>query len=732
MSDTKEAPEASVLDADEQEEPKPEEAPRDKEGLLLEYDVIVCGTGLVQSILASALARAGKTVLHCDGSDHYGELDAVWNLEFINNTLLRTNDDDDDESAAHDYSSPSSESSLAISLSPRGAHHSFRVHSSNQVTSFDIQEGDQVQTPYGVGVVTALPDQTSTSTLAVSLNQWTLANEKSPVAYFGIDKEILGRSESLTSYLATTHNIQSFRSLQARKLLESRSLALDASPTFVFAAGRAVQGMLASGVAEYLEFKTLEGLFWLDDTKMVSRVPCSKGDVFSTKLLKPMDKRRLMKFLQLSMDYATSLSIQEEIQPQQSTQQEKVTADDTKANEPLPDSVEEVKNQNERHLNQGRSLARPQNKAVATGDLQVLQECITQGMDFDTYLSDQKLSPLLRSLVRYALTMETTDGSTSLLESMTKLRHHLQSLGRYGTTAFLVPQYGSGELSQAFCRSAAVFGATYLLRRAPLQVLLSKENNKVEGVLLGGDQSDDEHALEGSQNNKTVRCSQVVVSTQSLMRPSNQRILRRISILRGKLMQSDNGEQRHVIVIPPNSLGNPYAIHGVAVDESVQVAPSGCTVLHLTTTVDVVADNKEVDDSILRTACQILFAAEQTGEVDEIYHLSFSHDVSEMDSSSSESSPEGMFVCGHSGQGLAADVAFEQAQQLFSKMLPGMEFLGLSEEIDTVVKERAAERFEEDDEKLMLDSAVGMIESPSPPQLASEGETKEDQEVNKE
>jgi hypothetical protein len=40
-----------------------------------------------------------------------------------------------------------------------------------------------------------------------------------------------------------------------------------------------------------------------------------------------------------------------------------------------------------------------------------------------------------------------------------------------------------------------------------------------------------------------------------------------------------------------------------------------------------------------------------------------------------------------------------------------MEFLGLSEELDTVVKERATERGEDDDERYMLDSAVGMIGS---------------------
>ncbi len=42
-----------------------------------DYDVVLCGTDLVQSILSSALSRAGKRVLHVDGSEWYGGLDAV-------------------------------------------------------------------------------------------------------------------------------------------------------------------------------------------------------------------------------------------------------------------------------------------------------------------------------------------------------------------------------------------------------------------------------------------------------------------------------------------------------------------------------------------------------------------------------------------------------------------------------------------------------------------------------
>jgi hypothetical protein len=46
------------------------------------------------------------------------------------------------------------------------------------------------------------------------------------------------------------------------------------------------------------------------------------------------------------------------------------------------------------------------------------------------------------------------------------LLQHVSSLGRFGDTAFLIPMYGSGELSQAFCRSGVVF----MLPRLPLLI----------------------------------------------------------------------------------------------------------------------------------------------------------------------------------------------------------------------------------------------------------------------
>ena len=44
----------------------------DDEGLSVDYDVVIYGTGLVESIFSCACAKVGKSVLHLDAHDHYG------------------------------------------------------------------------------------------------------------------------------------------------------------------------------------------------------------------------------------------------------------------------------------------------------------------------------------------------------------------------------------------------------------------------------------------------------------------------------------------------------------------------------------------------------------------------------------------------------------------------------------------------------------------------------------
>ena len=617
-------------DATPQEEDEP---PHDEEGLLLHYDVILCGTGLVQSILASALTRAGKSVLHCDGNDYYGEYDAV-----VSRSFGWTQKEEETKGCE------------SFSLRPRAR---IQLHSTETLTKVPIRVGTELSTPYGVGDIVSMG-----KSVAIQLKAWTLANGTSPTLYIGIPSDV-----SCEEYLQL--NMTPTQLLRAQQVLEQqRHFAFDLTPFLLYAWGPAVQALLTSGVAEYMEFKPLEGLLWYNGE--LARVPCSKGDVFATSLLSPLEKRRLMKFLQLTHDYATA------------QQQQNVFEDDN-------ETTAAVLSLNENHLNQGRSLPRPQNKAIATNDLQLLHDNLE--MPFTDYLSQYaKLSPNLIQLVRHALALEPSSSSITTRQGMLQLCQHVQSLGRYGTTAFLVPLYGSGELSQSFCRSAAVHGATYLLRRAPKRIIV--QENKVHGILLN---------RENDEGEKMISCDHVVVGAHAISSSTRKRLWRRISIVQGRLLQ-DQEQQRHVLIIPPGAFGNPCAIHGLVVDHTVHVAPPGCTMLHLTTT----ADNDKNADKILEQVVTKLTE-------EEIHHVSFSYAIPDEEKGTTK--VNGLHVCQTSGQSLTLDAQVDQAKRIFQSMCPDVEFLTMSQEMDNIVKERLAGRNdEEDDERMVLQSAMNMME----------------------
>lgn len=104
----------------------------------------------------------------------------------------------------------------------------------------------------------------------------------------------------------------------------------------------------------------------------LSRVPCSKADIFSTKLLAPLEKRRLMKFLLFVSDWG------------------------------LQRAGEHVLSRNEAGLGRGRSLRRPQNREAASSDF-----------DYDAYadkpfrefLESCGLPERVRAMITHALAL---------------------------------------------------------------------------------------------------------------------------------------------------------------------------------------------------------------------------------------------------------------------------------------------------------------------------------------
>ncbi len=130
----------------------------------------------------------------------------------------------------------------------------------------------------------------------------------------------------------------------------NRNFSLDIRNQAVLAAGWDVDLLIRSGVARYVEFKSIERIFIArqsmnegargEDAKdfKLESVPCSRADVFSTPELSLIEKHLMMKFLRLAQDWGLRVE------------------------------GKDVTKSNEKELGMGRSLKRPQNKDVTAMD----------------------------------------------------------------------------------------------------------------------------------------------------------------------------------------------------------------------------------------------------------------------------------------------------------------------------------------------------------------------------
>ncbi|KAH9921562.1 FAD/NAD-P-binding domain-containing protein [Epithele typhae] len=183
---------------------------------------------------------------------------------------------------------------------------------------------------------------------------------------------------------------------------QSRQYSISLAPSIVPSVGPHIDSLIASGVSRYGSFKLLEKVAVYDRPGYVQSVPGSKEDVFKSKVLSLVDKRRLMRFLMFA---AGEFEGNKELEGKEQT--------------PFTDFLREAFSLNDK---------------AATAIVYALAFCMS--------CQDPTLPALLR------------------------IRQYLRSAGRYGASPFLVGHYGGlGETAQGFCRTAAVKGGTYILGR---------------------------------------------------------------------------------------------------------------------------------------------------------------------------------------------------------------------------------------------------------------------------
>lgn len=389
------------------------------EDLPSEFDVVILGTGLAESVVAAACSRVGQRVLHLDRQSYYA---ANW-ASFTFNALLTWIQEHHEEypsEEVQDWSSLVEEGEELIYLSGSGS-----ASISNLQVFCYTREEDEEET------ASAAPPNTTEEEEAGAAGEDAAKEPSETESADSKEEEETGEAAEADEQAAQTQGEEPeadqpqpyaapSQSEPTRKKVsyaqlvkEGRRFNIDLVSKLMYSRGSLVDLLIKSNVSRYAEFKNVTRILTYRDGN-VQQVPCSRADVFASRQLSVVEKRKLMRFLTSCME------------------------------------------ETEEHQ--------------AYSDRPYLE-----------FLHDQQLGDNLQHFLLHSIAMVTEDTPTEV--GLTSTRHFLRCLGRYGNTPFLFPVYGLGEIPQCFCRMSAVFGGIYCLRHSVTCLLVDKDSNRCKAVI---------------------------------------------------------------------------------------------------------------------------------------------------------------------------------------------------------------------------------------------------------
>jgi len=696
-----------------------------EDGLEKSYDLVLLGTGLVQSILSCVASKHGKKVLHLDRNDFYGEVYASHNL------------------------------------STHLAYYSSKHKKTGQTAGENIIEGQpdgavKFQNDFDDIFVAYFTDNVTKHKADATPRRPNRPDLYHPSS-FGYAMEHI--SDDLNK---NEHDHPVFRNYVKNKDLtrgrvwgKDRDFNIDTTSKVLFGSSPMVELMIASGVGNYLEFKSFEGLYFMvggggGGQDQIWKVPCSRNDVFNTTMLGALEKRSLMKFHQFVADWGRV------------------------------NCGTEINSLNENELAIGRSLYRPQNKQLLSSGYNV-DAFIDR--PFQEFLADCKLSPKLQGIIMYALCCHEAPMATAAAagnaprdaylthKALNDMFMHIDSIGRFGETAFLTPLYGASEVVQAFCRMSAVWGGTFILQRSLstiavaspaadhvipkhaaigcVSVCRSGNNETAAAADLSAPATESNTAPRGltvtDMNANTIDCEAFVCSASYWPGVLTRDTLKVscTSVWLGTVVPLP----RSVIIIPPDAhsgaeshIGNSHAVHIIQTDSSTNSAPDGAVVLHMSTLLEFAGAGAGAGAPVHWRECAALHAERARDLMDRVIAKLVESFAESLASSSTEELsrvvtiqpvydkllgtssaqggpatprlPDRVRLCTESSDAsLSMQSAYDEAKEIFAHLYPDKDFsLGVVDEIPSDVQSFKTTDGDNDDEAAYLEFTLSLAQ----------------------
>ncbi|CCH58228.1 hypothetical protein TBLA_0A04330 [Henningerozyma blattae CBS 6284] len=338
--------------------------------------------------------------------------------------------------------------------------------------------------------------------------------------------------------LAPYSNAKLYVSTNVGRNYKSRDFGVDLSPKLLFANSDLLSILVKSRVHQYLEFQSLSSFHTFENDSF-EKLTNSKQEIFTDNNLPLMTKRNLMRFIKFVLNW--------EAQPE-------------------------------------------------------IWEAYSERSIYDFLTEKFKLDKAQTFELIFSIGL-CYNIETVTPKALQRIRRYLTSFDVYGPFPVMYSKYGgSGEVSQGFCRSAAVGGATYKLNdklidyNPETKIATFKDGSKVtvmEKVIMSPTQ-----APEG--------CANI---------PKQQFEIHRLICIVEKTCNQwfADGESAAVVVFPPGSLksNNTQVVQAVIQGSNSETCPRGTSIWYLTSAeqgprgeIDLDAALEALENSLLRETSQ--------------------------------------------------------------------------------------------------------------------------------
>ncbi|XP_047316263.1 guanosine nucleotide diphosphate dissociation inhibitor At5g09550-like [Impatiens glandulifera] len=315
----------------------------------------------------------------------------------------------------------------------------------------------------------------------------------------------------------------------------SRDYNVDMIPKYILANGALVRVLTHTNVTKYLNFKAVDGSYVYNKGK-IHKVPSNDVEALKSPLMGLFEKRRARKFFIYVQDYDEN---------------------DPKSHEGLD-------------LNKVTAKALVSKYGLEDNTVDFIGHALALHQD-DSYL-DQPAMDFVKRVKLYA-------------DSLARFR---------GSSPYIYPLYGLGELPQAFARLSAVYGGTYMLNKPECKVEFG-EDGKAYGVTSEGE---------------TVKCKKVVCDPSYLPEKVKKvgKVARAICIMSHPIPNTHEAHSVQII-LPQKQLGRKSDMYLFCCSYSHNVAAKGKFIAFVATKAET--DNPEVElkpgTDLLGPVDQIIF-----------------------------------------------------------------------------------------------------------------------------